>query len=417
VEAVILFPAIDLKDGLAVRLQQGDPARATVFNRDPAEQARTFAAQGFEYLHIVDLDGAFAGRPMNAAAVERILAAVEIPLQLGGGIRDRATIDAWLGKGVARVIIGTAAVRDPALVKEAARAHPGRVAVGLDARDGKVAVEGWAETSELSALDLAKRFEDAGVAAIVYTDIARDGMLKGLNLDATIALANEISIPVIASGGLASLDDLRVLLGDYKINTVAHYTGKIAGAIAGRALYDGRLDAAEALNLIRAAATDALTGLLTRRGFAARKQLIAARMKNGDRYSAIVFDIDGFIHFNDVHNHMVGDAVLQRIGATLLAESAVAVRTGGDEFALLLSGPAAVHAQEIAERYLRDFAAMRIGETPAKMVCSFGVSSWKSGDTIESMMARAAAALDVAKHEGGGRVVVAEGLAQGAVAS
>ncbi len=240
---MILFPAIDLKDGLAVRLQQGDLARATVFNRDPAEQARIFAAQGFDYLHIVDLDGAFAGRPMNAAAVERILAAVKIPVQLGGGIRDRATIEAWLGKGVARVIIGTAAVRDPALVKEAARAHPGRVAVGLDARDGRVAVEGWAETSELAALDLARRFEDAGVAAIIYTDVARDGMLKGLNLDATIALAEQVSIPVIASGGLASLDDVRALC--------APRARKLAGAIVGRALYDGRLDAAEALALLQ----------------------------------------------------------------------------------------------------------------------------------------------------------------------
>jgi phosphoribosylformimino-5-aminoimidazole carboxamide ribotide isomerase len=179
---VILFPAIDLKDGLCVRLEQGDMARATIFNRDPAEQARKFVAAGFEYLHIVDLDGAFAGKPMNAAAVERILGAVTAPVQLGGGIRDRATIEGWLGKGVGRVIIGTAAVRDPALVKEAARAHPGRVAVGLDARDGRVAVEGWGETSELSVRDIAKRFEDAGVAAIIYTDIARDGMLQGLNL-------------------------------------------------------------------------------------------------------------------------------------------------------------------------------------------------------------------------------------------
>ena len=176
---MILFPAIDLKNGEAVRLQQGDMARATVFNRDPAAQALAFERQGFEYLHIVDLDGAFAGKPMNAQAVERILAAVKIPAQLGGGIRDRATIEGWLGKGVARVIIGTAAVRDPALVKDAARAFPGRVAVGLDARDGKVAVEGWAATAELAALDLARRFEDAGVAAIVYTDVARDGMLKG----------------------------------------------------------------------------------------------------------------------------------------------------------------------------------------------------------------------------------------------
>jgi phosphoribosylformimino-5-aminoimidazole carboxamide ribotide isomerase len=245
VEAVILFPAIDLKNGLAVRLEQGDMARATVFNRDPAEQARIFAAQGFQYLHLVDLDGAFAGRPMNAAAVERILAAVQIPVQLGGGIRDRATIEAWLGKGVTRVIIGTAAVRNPALVKEAAGAFPGRIVVGLDARDGKVAVDGWAATSELSAFELARRFEDAGVAAIVYTDVARDGMLKGLNLDATVALADAVSIPVIASGGLASIDDVRALL--------AARAQKLAGAIVGRALYDGRLDAAEALNLIRTA--------------------------------------------------------------------------------------------------------------------------------------------------------------------
>ncbi len=242
---MILFPAIDLKGGEAVRLEQGDRARATIFNRDPAEQASMFAGQGFGYLHIVDLDGAFAGRPMNAGAVDRILAAVKIPLQLGGGIRDRATIEGWLGKGVARVIIGTAAVRDPALVKEAAKKFPGRVAVGLDARDGKVAVEGWAQTSELSALDLARRFEDVGVAALIYTDVSRDGMLKGLNLDATIALADAVTIPVIASGGLASLDDVRALLSPR--------ASKLAGAIVGRALYDGRLDAAAALQLIRAA--------------------------------------------------------------------------------------------------------------------------------------------------------------------
>ncbi|MFZ1922045.1 MAG: 1-(5-phosphoribosyl)-5-[(5-phosphoribosylamino)methylideneamino]imidazole-4-carboxamide isomerase [Xanthobacteraceae bacterium] len=246
---MILFPAIDLKNGEAVRLQQGDMARATVFNRDPAAQAAAFVRQGFDYLHIVDLDGAFAGKPMNAAAVDGILAAVSIPVQLGGGIRDRATLDAWLGKGVARVIIGTAAVRDPALVKEAARAHPGRVAVGLDARDGKVAVEGWAATSEISALDIARRFEDAGVAAIVYTDVARDGMLKGLNLEATVALAAHVAIPVIASGGFASLDDVRALLQPR--------AQKLQGAIVGRALYDGRLDAAEALKLIRSAATAA----------------------------------------------------------------------------------------------------------------------------------------------------------------
>jgi phosphoribosylformimino-5-aminoimidazole carboxamide ribotide isomerase len=242
--AVILFPAIDLKDGVCVRLEQGDRARATVFNRDPASQAHRFETQGFRYLHLVDLDGAFAGKPMNAGAVERILETVAIPVQLGGGIRDMATVEAWLGKGVTRVIIGTAAVRDPAFVKEAARAYPDRVAVGLDARDGKVAVEGWAETSEASALDIAKRFEDAGVAAIVHTDIARDGLLTGLDLDSTIALADAISIPVIASGGLASLADIRALLEPR--------AAKLGGAIAGRALYDGRLNAAAALALITA---------------------------------------------------------------------------------------------------------------------------------------------------------------------
>jgi phosphoribosylformimino-5-aminoimidazole carboxamide ribotide isomerase len=241
---MILFPAIDLKDGLAVRLQQGDMARATVFNRDPAQQAQTFELQGFKHLHVVDLDGAFAGKSINAAAVERILETVGACVQLGGGIRDMATIDGWLGKGVNRVIIGTAAVRDPALVREAAKKHPGKIAVGLDARDGKVAVQGWAETSQLSALEIAQRFEDAGVAAIIYTDVARDGMLQGLNLDATIALAEAVSIPVVASGGLASLDDIKALL--------TPRAKKLQGAIAGRALYDGRLDAAEALALIRA---------------------------------------------------------------------------------------------------------------------------------------------------------------------
>lgn len=241
---MILFPAIDLKDGVCVRLEQGDMARATVFNRDPASQAHTFEAQGFKYLHLVDLDGAFAGTPMNADAVDRILQTVSIPVQLGGGIRDMATVDGWLGKGVTRVIIGTAAVRDPNFVRQAARAHPGRVAVGLDARDGRVAVEGWAETSELSALDIARRFEDAGVAAIVYTDVSRDGMLTGLNLDATIALAEAVSIPVIASGGLASLADIRALLQPR--------AAKLGGAVAGRALYDGRLAAAAALALITA---------------------------------------------------------------------------------------------------------------------------------------------------------------------
>ncbi len=228
-----------------MRLEQGDPARATVFNRDPAAQAHLFELQGFEYLHLVDLDGAFAGKPVNAAAVDRILEAVAIPVQLGGGIRDTATVEAWLEKGVTRVIIGTAAVRDPPFVKQAARDYPGRVAVGLDARDGKVAVEGWARTAELSVLELAKRFEDVGVSAIIYTDVARDGMLQGLNLDAAIALADAVTVPVIASGGLASIEDVRRLLEPR--------AKKLAGAIAGRALYDGRLNAAAALQLIRAA--------------------------------------------------------------------------------------------------------------------------------------------------------------------
>jgi phosphoribosylformimino-5-aminoimidazole carboxamide ribotide isomerase len=245
VEAVILFPAIDLKGGEAVRLEQGDMARATVFHRDPAAQAAAFEKQGFEYLHVVDLDGAFAGKPVNAQAVERILATVKMPVQLGGGVRDMATVEGWLGKGIKRVIIGTAAVRDPGLVKQAVKAFPRQIAVGLDARDGKVAVAGWAETSEMTALDIARRFEDAGVASIIYTDISRDGLLKGLNLDATIALAEAISIPVIASGGLASLDDIKALL--------TSRARKLEGAITGRALYDGRLDAAAALKLIKAA--------------------------------------------------------------------------------------------------------------------------------------------------------------------
>lgn len=239
---MILFPAIDLKDGLAVRLEQGDMARATVFNRDPAAQAEEFENLGFRYLHLVDLDGAFAGKPVNAAAVDRILETVSIPVQLGGGIRDMRTVEGWLEKGVTRVILGTAAVRDPDFVKGAAKAHPGRIVVGLDARDGRVAVEGWAETSDLAAVDIARRFEDAGVAAIIYTDIARDGLLKGLNLEATIALAEAISLPVIASGGLASLADIEGLL--------APGAKKLEGAITGRALYDGRLDPREALALV-----------------------------------------------------------------------------------------------------------------------------------------------------------------------
>ena len=242
---MILFPAIDLKNGRCVRLEQGDMARATVFNLDPAAQAKSFAAQGFEYLHVVDLDGAFAGKSMNAQAIEAMLKAVTLPLQLGGGIRDLKIVEAWLAKGVARVIIGTAAVRDPAMVKTAAKAFAGRVAVGLDARDGWVSVEGWAQTSQLTVLEIARRFEDAGVAAIIFTDIARDGLLKGLNLDATIALAEKISIPVIASGGLASIEDVEAMLSPR--------AKKLAGAIAGRALYDGRLDTAKALALIRKA--------------------------------------------------------------------------------------------------------------------------------------------------------------------
>ncbi len=241
---MILFPAIDLKDGQCVRLQLGEMSSAKVFNDDPGAQARVFQDQGFEYLHIVDLDGAFAGKPANASAVERILASITIPAQLGGGIRDLATIEAWLGKGIARVILGTIAVRDPALVRAACKAFPGRVAVGIDAKGGKVAVEGWAETSELTAADLARRFEDAGVAAIIYTDIERDGVLKGLNLPGTVALARETSIPVIASGGLASMADIDALL--------APECAILAGAISGRALYDGRIDVPEALKRLAA---------------------------------------------------------------------------------------------------------------------------------------------------------------------
>jgi phosphoribosylformimino-5-aminoimidazole carboxamide ribotide isomerase len=236
---VILFPAIDLKDGACVRLKLGDMAAATVFNDNPAAQAKSFEAQGFHYLHIVDLNGAFAGRPVNAAAVDAILAAVKMPCQLGGGIRDLATIEMWLGKGIRRVILGTVAVRDPELVRQACRLYPGRVVVGIDAKAGKVATEGWAETSELTVVELARRFEDAGVAAIIYTDIDRDGILAGLNLPATLALANATSIPVIASGGLASMADIDAL--------AAPECTILEGAISGRALYDGRIDPAVAL--------------------------------------------------------------------------------------------------------------------------------------------------------------------------
>ena len=243
---MILYPAIDLKDGACVRLKLGDMDQATVYNPDPAAQARDFAAIGFPWLHVVDLNGAFAGTSVNGAAVEAILAAVSpgMTVQLGGGIRDRAAIDGWLAKGVSRVILGTVALRDPALVRAAAAAHPGRIVVGIDARGGKVAVEGWAETAELTAIDLARKFEDAGVAAIVYTDIDRDGILKGLNMEATLALAEAVSIPVIASGGLASIADIeRMLEPDARI---------LDGAITGRALYDGRLDPRAALDLIKA---------------------------------------------------------------------------------------------------------------------------------------------------------------------
>jgi len=241
---MILFPAIDLKDGQCVRLRQGEMDQATVFNADPAAQAKQFEDQGFEWLHVVDLNGAFQGKPVNGKAVEAIFDAVHIPIQLGGGIRDIDTIAVWLDRGIDRVILGTAAVRDPDLVREAARDFPGCIAVGIDARGGKVAIEGWAATSEMTALDLARRFEDAGVAAIIHTDIARDGVLEGLNLDATKEIADAVTIPVIASGGLASIDDIKRLLEPtYK---------KLDGVIAGRAIYDGGLDVEEALALIAA---------------------------------------------------------------------------------------------------------------------------------------------------------------------
>ena len=243
---MILFPAIDLKDGQCVRLKLGDMDQATVFNDDPAAQAKSFEDQGFEYLHVVDLNGAFAGESRNGAAVEAILGAVDFPVQLGGGIRTLDHIEGWLDKGLARVILGTVAVRDPALVKEAARRFPGQVAVGIDARGGMVAVEGWAETSELSVIELAKRFEGAGVAAIIYTDIDRDGVLAGINWDSTLELARATTIPVIASGGLASMDDIeRMTRPEYRV---------LEGAISGRALYDGRIVSREALAMLKAAA-------------------------------------------------------------------------------------------------------------------------------------------------------------------
>ncbi|MDB2578151.1 1-(5-phosphoribosyl)-5-[(5-phosphoribosylamino)methylideneamino]imidazole-4-carboxamide isomerase [Tateyamaria sp.] len=237
---MILYPAIDLKDGQAVRLVHGDMDKATVFNDDPAAQARAFEKAGCQWLHLVDLNGAFAGTPVNAAAVEAIVAACKVPAQLGGGIRDMATIEAWLSKGLARVILGTVAVEDPDLVREAARAFPGQVAVGIDARGGKVATKGWATETDVDATDLARSFEDVGVAAIIYTDINRDGAMGGPNIPATEALARAISIPVIASGGVASLGDLQALKA----------TGAIAGAISGRALYDGAIDLGVALQAL-----------------------------------------------------------------------------------------------------------------------------------------------------------------------
>jgi phosphoribosylformimino-5-aminoimidazole carboxamide ribotide isomerase len=239
---VILFPAIDLKDGACVRLVRGDMASATVFNRDPAAQARQFADAGFSWLHVVDLDGAVAGRSINSAAVTAIRGAVDLPIQLGGGIRDRAAIEHRLAIGIDRVVLGTAALRDPGLVRDAAADHAGRIVVGIDARDGRVAIEGWAETTELAVVELARRFEDCGVAAIVYTDIARDGALVGVDANAVAAVARQIRIPLIASGGVSSLDDIAALK--------AREVDGIVGIICGRALYDGRIDPASALRLL-----------------------------------------------------------------------------------------------------------------------------------------------------------------------
>jgi phosphoribosylformimino-5-aminoimidazole carboxamide ribotide isomerase len=245
---MILYPAIDIKGGQCVRLVHGDMAQATVFNADPADQALRFAAAGAQWLHLVDLDGAFAGAPVNAAAVRSILAATTLPVQLGGGIRELGRIEAWLQEGVARVILGTAALKDPGLVREGCRRFPGRIAVGIDARGGRVAVEGWAETSDITAHDLARRFEDAGVATVIYTDIDRDGALQGVNVPATAALAAAISIPVIASGGVSSMADIIALLA---AAPRAKEGGGIAGVISGRAIYDGRLDLGAALALLR----------------------------------------------------------------------------------------------------------------------------------------------------------------------
>ena len=243
---MILFPAIDLKDGQCVRLKLGDMEKATIFNDNPADQAKRFESQGFEWLHLVDLNGAFEGRPVNGTAVEEILKAISIPVQLGGGIRGLATIERWLSRGVTRVILGTIALRNPDIVREACKEFPGEIVVGIDAKAGHVAVEGWGESSSLTAIELGKRFEDAGVSAIVFTDIDRDGILKGINFEKTLELANSVNIPVIASGGLASIKDIeRLLEPDCAI---------LEGAISGRAIYDGRLDPRAALKLIREAA-------------------------------------------------------------------------------------------------------------------------------------------------------------------
>ncbi len=239
---MILFPAIDLKDAACVRLKLGDMKKATVFNDDPASQARLFEDQGFEYLHVVDLNGAFAARSVNGDAVEKILKAVDFPVQLGGGIRTMAQIENWLDKGISRVILGTIALNDPELVKQACQTFPGRIALGIDARSGRVAIEGWAKTSSTSAIELARRFEGAGAAAIIFTDIDRDGILKGINWPATLELANAVSVPIIASGGLASMDDIEKMLDpDYQV---------LEGAISGRALYDGRIEAKKALKML-----------------------------------------------------------------------------------------------------------------------------------------------------------------------
>ena len=242
---MIIFPAIDLKDGQCVRLKRGLMEEATIFNADPAAQARSFAAQGFEWLHCVDLNGAFAGHSANASAIKAIRAAIDLPIQLGGGIRDRAAVEAWLEAGITRVILGTAALTDPDFVREAARAHPGRIVVGADAKGGKIATQGWAEISELTPVELGKRFEDAGVAAVLFTDIDGDGLLQGVNVKATAALARALSIPVIASGGVGSIADIEVLVAANEPN--------IAGVVVGRAWYDGRIDPAAALAKARQA--------------------------------------------------------------------------------------------------------------------------------------------------------------------